>query len=63
VSEPVQRDIEVARARADTYRLLGRLCLAEVDARILAALRETPEFGAALACRVRAAVPRERGAV
>jgi TorA maturation chaperone TorD len=39
----------VARARADTYRLLGRLCLAEVDARILAALRETPEFGAALA--------------
>ncbi len=38
-----------ARARADTYRLLGRLCLAEVDARLLAALRATAEFGPALA--------------
>jgi putative dimethyl sulfoxide reductase chaperone len=40
---------EQARARADTYRLLGRLCLAEVDAPLLVALRATPEFGAALA--------------
>lgn len=37
-----------ARARADTYRLLGRLCLAEVDARLLAALRETAELGPTL---------------
>jgi TorA maturation chaperone TorD len=29
--------------------LLGRLCLAEVDARLLAALRATPEFAATLA--------------
>jgi TorA maturation chaperone TorD len=40
---------DTARARADTYRLLGRLCLAEVDARLLVALRATPEFGGALA--------------
>jgi TorA maturation chaperone TorD len=42
-------DTVVARARGDTYRLLGRLCLAEVDGRLLAAVRATPEFGAALA--------------
>jgi TorA maturation chaperone TorD len=42
-------DAATARARADTYRLLGRLCLAEVDARLLAALRETAEFGPTLA--------------
>ncbi|HZR97558.1 MAG TPA: molecular chaperone TorD family protein [Chloroflexota bacterium] len=42
------RDAATARARADTYRLLGRLCLAEVDARLLGALRATPEFGPAL---------------
>jgi putative dimethyl sulfoxide reductase chaperone len=40
---------ENARARADTYRLLGRLCLAEVDARLLAALRATSEFAGTLA--------------
>ena len=37
-------DAAIARARADTYRLLGRLCLAEVDARLLAALRATADF-------------------
>ena len=41
-------DPALARARADTYRLLARLCLAEVDARLLAALRETAEFGPTL---------------
>src|SRR5262249_59387831 len=39
---------ELARARADTYRLLGRLCLAEVDSRLLVALRDTPQFGPTL---------------
>ena len=42
-------DAATARARADTCRLLGRLCLAEVDARLLAALRDTAEFGPTLA--------------
>jgi TorA maturation chaperone TorD len=42
-------DAVTAHARADTYRLLGRLCLAEVDARLLAALRDTAAFGAELA--------------
>ena len=41
-------DSALARARADTYRLLGRLCLAEVDARLLVALRETAELGPTL---------------
>jgi TorA maturation chaperone TorD len=49
VAESAAQAEEVARARADTYRLLGRLCLAELDARLLAALRETAEFGPALA--------------
>jgi TorA maturation chaperone TorD len=43
------QDVSVARARADTYRLLGRLCLAEVDAGLLRALRATPELAASLA--------------
>ena len=41
-------DAAIARARADTYRLLGRLCLAEVDARLLGALRATADFGPTL---------------
>jgi putative dimethyl sulfoxide reductase chaperone len=41
-------DASPAAARADTYRLLARLCLAEVDARLLAALRQTAEFGPSL---------------
>ena len=43
-----EEQAELARARADTYRLLGRLCLAEVDERLLAALRDTPLLGATL---------------
>src|SRR5262245_51985414 len=43
------QDVGVARARADTYRLLGRLCLAEVDAGLLGALRAVPELAASLA--------------
>lgn len=39
----------LATERASTYRLLGRLCLAEVELDLLTALRETPTFGAALA--------------
>ena len=49
MSEPADQPVEVAQARADTYRLLGRLCLAEVDARLLVALREPTEFAPALA--------------
>jgi len=51
------RAVETARARADTYRLLGRLCLAEIDAPLLAALRHTPEFGTALAGDTTALLP------
>jgi TorA maturation chaperone TorD len=43
-----EEQVELARARADTYRLLGRLCLAEVDERLLAALRDTPRLGPTL---------------
>jgi len=42
------QDPETARARADTYRLLGRLCLAEVDAGLLRALRAIPELAPSL---------------
>ena len=41
-------DTSLDAARADTYRLLARLCLAEVDARLLAALRQTAALGPAL---------------
>src|SRR5712692_8579361 len=42
------QDLNTARARADTYRLLGRLCLAELDTHLLCALRAAPEFAPSL---------------
>jgi TorA maturation chaperone TorD len=42
------RAADVARARADVYRLLGRLLLEEIEAGALPALRAWPAFGEAL---------------
>src|SRR5262249_35919432 len=41
-------DATLATDRAATYRILGRMCLAEIDARLLTVLRGTPTFANAL---------------